>query len=135
MSGLGFQSLVGMNNRADWVYFLASADPTRTHLYRVSLGTMRTVLPERLTSDDGVHGLVLSRGSEWCVQSAALMNGNVTWTVRNLGDKQPSFDLKLTRETPPWTPKLELDVVGDRESLLDPDGMGDGDGAVQLDDR
>jgi dipeptidyl-peptidase-4 len=107
----GLQSLVGTSTAFDAAFVLASKDPTQTSVYAVSLDNGQAV---NLTPQPGVHGLVLAGKSSWGVVSSTTLAGDSTWTVRDLKAADPGHAIRLTRETPPWVPNLELDVVGDK---------------------
>lgn len=108
----GLQGVAGVDHSATAAFVLASDDPTRTHVWRVPLGGSA---PERLTDGAGVHGLTLADESDTCVHAAALLDGTTQWKVRRLNSREAGFDLTLTREDPPWIPKLELTTCGSRD--------------------
>jgi dipeptidyl-peptidase-4 len=57
----------------------------------------------------------VSHESPWAVLSAASSNGESSWSVQNLLTKKAPWNIQLTREAPPWIPRLELDTVGERQ--------------------
>lgn len=112
--GLPVQGILGCGKAPDALYVAASEDPTQSHLYRVSFGTINPPAPKRLTSAAGVHGMIVSPKSDWCVQTAALMDGSSSWTIRTMASGGSGTAIRATREDPPWVPRLELEVVGER---------------------
>lgn len=110
--GFGLQGIVGVGNRRDGAYVIASSDPTESQTWFVPY---KGDAPIQLSSGAGVHGLILSDESDVCVQTAALMEGSPRWQIRRLQSDAAGRDIVSIRETPPWTPRLELTTVGAKQ--------------------
>ncbi len=109
--GFGLQGFVGTSKAFDAAFVLASEDPTQTAVYALTLEAGK---PVKICNTPGVSGVVLASDSPIGVVSTAGLDGSSSWVVRNLKESDPGKPLRLTREEPPWVPRLELDVVGER---------------------
>ncbi len=110
---LGMQGLAGLDEKRGLVYVAASGDPTQTHIWRVPLDPARG-RPERLTSEPGVHGIVLAKEFGASVVSSSTLGGDLTWSVRR-ADMSEAGRLSSVAEAPPFMPRPELVTVGERQ--------------------
>lgn len=77
-------SLAGVDADHGWVYFMASKEgPTESHLYRVSLQGGE---PERLTSEPGMHSVVLDVKRQRFVDVAQAVDTPPSLVLRSLED-------------------------------------------------
>ncbi len=98
---------------AESAYILASADPTQTQVYRVSLDPAKGN-SAAITTTAGRHGMVVADDAPTFVRSSALLTGESTWTIAGRSGAA-ELPIGSTRETPPWTPRLELATVGAKQ--------------------
>jgi dipeptidyl-peptidase 4 len=64
------RAIKGIDEKNRYVYFSATEkSPIERHLYRVSLDTPETESPRRITSEAGVHGITMARGTKFYVDS------------------------------------------------------------------
>jgi dipeptidyl-peptidase-4 len=105
----GFQGLVDFDARAGQVVYRASADPTQSHLWRVSLEGGK---PERLTKEAGLHAATFSRDHSVYVHTATPADAMPRTTVRK-ADGTGIGELPSVAEEPPFKPAAELLKVGD----------------------
>jgi dipeptidyl-peptidase-4 len=110
-SSLGLEGITGIAEREGIAYILAGANPTETHIYRVSMKADGD--PPRCLTDGiaGRHGLTLADESGAWVESSAFADGRSTWTIVG-HPKSAEVAIACTREAPPWVPHLELTTVG-----------------------
>ncbi len=106
--GLGLQQLALVRPAAREAIVVASADPTRSHVYRVPLDPGRPAV--RATDADGVHGVASGDdGSGFVIRSAPL-EGRETFEL--VGDAaRAATRLRSVAESPGIEPRLELTVA------------------------
>ncbi len=108
---LGLEGIAGIDESTSSVYVHASADPTQTQVHRLQLGPTKGK-PSQLTEARGRHGLLIADESSVQVRTASLMNGDIAWSIAARPNNTAEIPIASTRETPPWTPRLELTTVG-----------------------
>jgi len=84
-----------------------SADPTQSHLYRISVDKAEVV---GLTQEPGSHSGKFSKDGNAWVESASLPDGSSRQIVHGR-DMMVRGELPSVAETPPFTPKVELTTV------------------------
>lgn len=109
-AALGLEGVAGIDAANGSAYILASANPTQTQVYRVALDPTRGN-SAALTTAPGRHGMILANDSSTFVRTSALLSGESTWTIAGRSGTA-ELPIAATRETPPWTPRLELTTVG-----------------------
>ncbi len=107
----GFQGLVDFDPRAGQIVYCASADPTESHLWRVTLEGGK---PERLTKEPGLHVATFSRDHALYIHTATLADAMPRAMVRK-ADGTSVGELPSVAEEPPFRPSAELLKVGEGE--------------------
>jgi dipeptidyl-peptidase 4 len=107
----GFQGLADFDPRAGRIVYRASADPTESHLWRVTLEGGK---PERLTKEPGLHTAAFSRDHALYVHTETLADTMPRTMVRK-ADGASVGELPSVAEDPPFRPSAELLKVGEGE--------------------
>ena len=118
----GFQSLVHVDRSAKEVYFLASADPTESHLHRVKLSDGSI---EKLTTEPGLHAASFASDGSIYALTSRLKNAMPRTTVHRK-DGSKIAELPSVAEDPPFVPRVEYRKVGDKEfhaAIIRPHGF------------
>jgi len=104
---------VGLDEVRGFAYIAHSRFPTRTHVARVALSGDALTLASPVNINDGVgqFSAVFSKNHAVYVESANMLNGDVSWTVKN-GQGATLGVLVSAAEQPPFVPKIELTTVG-----------------------
>ena len=105
----GFHGLVDLDPQAGQVVYVASPDPTQSHLWRVALNNG---IPERLTRLPGLHTATFSRDHTAYVHTATLAGAMPRTTVHRANGTSLG-ELPSVAEEPPFVPNVELLKVGE----------------------
>jgi len=110
-SALGYEALITVDEEGGFAWVRVNdGDPTTQHVARVPLGPSAGP-PERMTTGRGLHDAVV-RGQVW-VHTARPLEGGLS--VRVMRGSDVIGELPSVAEAPPFTPNIELFVVGERE--------------------
>lgn len=109
-AGIGLRGLVSVDEKAGCVYVSASAEPTESHVWRVSLDGGAP--PVQLSSGKGLFGVTFSKDHSVRVLTGATLDGQSPFTVYR-SDNTPGLgtkvgELKSLAEKAPFTPRYEL---------------------------
>jgi dipeptidyl-peptidase-4 len=110
---LGYQGLVSVDAKADSVAFVASKNPTQTHVYRHSLKDPFAE-SEALTKEPGLHAAVFGRDHGVYVVTSRAMNAMPTSIVFGKEGKKIG-ELPSVGESPEHPPHVELLEVGEQD--------------------
>jgi dipeptidyl-peptidase-4 len=106
---LNYRNLVGVDESAGTALIAAGADPTQTHIYRVTLDKLSQ--PERLTTEPGEHGAILSEDSGVTVRSSQSLTADSKHVVYRR-DGSVAGELASVGVKPTLLPTVELTTVG-----------------------
>jgi dipeptidyl-peptidase 4 len=106
---LNYRHLVGVDESAGTALIAAGADPTQTHIYRVTLDKLSQ--PEQLTTEPGEHGAILSEDSGVSVRSFQSLTADSKQVVYRR-DGSVAGELKSVGVKPTLLPTVELTTVG-----------------------
>ncbi len=122
----GFRKFVHLDEIQRVVYVLASDDPTQTHVYRIPLdgapraaGFIPRGTPTRLTHAPGQHGMSFAENHTVYIHTAATLDGRKSRFIhRSDAPRAAGFiprgnPIRAVGDDPPFTPNLELTIVGD----------------------
>jgi dipeptidyl-peptidase-4 len=112
---LGYRGLAGVDEQRGVAFITGGDDPTQSHLFEVSLKSGGPP-PRQITSEPGLHSAVFSERGGTHVRIFAPLDGEPRYEVFR-GDGSLVGELNSVAETPPFTPKLELAVVGQEPRL------------------
>ncbi len=110
---VGYQALEDVDAKARQVVYRASADPTQSHLFRLSLDGGK---PTPLTKEPGLHSAVFSKDHSIYVHQASLAGAMPRSTVRR-ADGTLVGELPPVAEEPPFVPRGELVKVGEGQGF------------------
>ncbi|HEV3299041.1 MAG TPA: prolyl oligopeptidase family serine peptidase, partial [Planctomycetaceae bacterium] len=106
---LNYRHLVGVDESAGTALIAAGADPTQTHIYRVTLD--KPTSPERLTTEPGEHGAILSEDGGVTVRSSQSLTAD-SKHVAYRRDGSVAGELASVGVKPTLLPTVELTTVG-----------------------
>ncbi len=94
-------------------YITGGADPTRSQVYRVRLGTVSASEKalEQLTDALGHNSASFSKNCKVCVHTASAPDGKQSWTVRKVDDWSPIGTLTSVAEKPSFPINMEITEV------------------------
>ncbi len=104
----GYQGLVDVDAEKLEVYYLASADPTQTHLWRIGLSAFSDA--EQLTQERGLHGATFSKSHAIYVHTERPWDGMPKTTVKDAAGKVLG-ELPSVALPPPFVPQADLQQV------------------------
>jgi dipeptidyl-peptidase-4 len=102
--GFGYRSLAGIDEQRGAVFLQASADPTESHVWKVSLADGA---PTLLTRSKGLHQARFSDDGRLLVDSFSLLDGSTGSLVLG-ADGQAIAALRSVAESPAELPRVEL---------------------------
>jgi dipeptidyl-peptidase-4 len=103
-TSLGMQDVAGFDAAGGVAWILASADPTETQVYAVPVAGGE---PRAITTEPGVHGVVVARrGGRVAIVSSLKTGGPVRVEIRER-DGTVVGALPSVAEQPPWMPSVE----------------------------
>jgi dipeptidyl-peptidase-4 len=102
--GFGYRSLIGIDEQADSVYLQASADPTESQVWKVSIAGGAPML---LTRGKGWHQAELSKDGRSVIDSFSLFDGSTGSQVLD-SEGRVIATLPSVAESPPELPRVEL---------------------------
>ncbi len=109
----GYQGLVDVDDGDKYVYYLASRDPTQTHLLRVDIHPFGDV--EKLSEAPGLYAATFAKDHSMYVQTVRPRQGLPKTTVHHTGGKIFG-ELPSVAESPPFSPRVDYQpFVGTRE--------------------
>jgi dipeptidyl-peptidase-4 len=109
----GYQGLIDLDSPHSQVIYLASPDPTQTHLWRVPLAGGPSI---PLTTAPGQHHAVFSKNHSAYVHTESTPTAMPTAAVCR-ADGTPIGQLPSVAENPPFVPKAELLKIGNSPSF------------------
>lgn len=110
-TGFGYASLAGVNETLGRAYVIASGDPTRAHVFSVSLTGEGE--PEALTEGAATHEATFSRSCALFVDVARALASARTATLRRTADTTTT-PIASHAEEPPFAPSATMETVGER---------------------
>jgi dipeptidyl-peptidase-4 len=110
--GAGFHSVVDVDGQAGQLVYQASADPTQSQLFRMSLEGHEPASGTPLTKEPGVHSATFAKNHAVYVHQALRGDGMPRTTVHR-ADGSLIGELPSVAEEPPFVPRAELVKVGD----------------------
>jgi dipeptidyl-peptidase-4 len=106
----GFQSLVHVDRASKEIYFLASSDPTESHLHRIKLADGSI---EKLTTEPGLHAATFTTNGSIYTLTSRLKTAMPRTTVHRSNGERIA-ELPSVAEDPPFLPRVEYLQVGDK---------------------
>ncbi len=107
--GFGYRSLLDIDEERGEIWVRASAEPSETHVYRVSISGEGA--PSRMTEERGEHEAAVARnGAQW-VHTEDPLERAPRSVVKNR-DGSVIAALGDTAESPPFSPNLLFENVG-----------------------
>lgn len=113
-NGFHLKGFVKLDEASGVVYVLASADPTQTHLFRLSLD--RSDPPQQLTRDPGLHGATFSKNGKVYLHTTSTLAGGSIRELRSNNGKRLG-ELRSVAESPSFVPRIALTTVGHNPSF------------------
>jgi dipeptidyl-peptidase 4 len=110
----GFKGFLHIDRVGKAFYFLASPEPTQTHVIRVDGHHLNTAPKMTVSKSDGVHNAIFAENSQTFVLSSNTLAGRREYIVYG-GPDQEVGRLRSVAEEPPFVPNLEIATVGELE--------------------
>jgi len=119
------RAIKGIDEKKRLIYFTATKkSPVERHLYRASLDGGDPVWPLRVSGEDGVHGVVMSRGAHFYVDAFASRNQPPQVSVRNSDGSLIAFLLEnRLDERHPDAPYVADNTVPEFGTIAAADGQ------------
>jgi dipeptidyl-peptidase 4 len=110
-----YRTLAGIDDEQGAAYFVGGDDPTQSQLLSISLQD-ESARPRPITTKRGLHSAIFGEHGGTHVVSEQTLEGEIHQRVFRT-DESLAGEIPSLAEKPPFTPKLELTMVGEEPPL------------------